>query len=433
MRKLLAALLGLALVLLLGILLLLALTLSKQATVYAPASVSAGQVAESKQWLKTNLAHYRSAQQVIEVQLNQQQMQGLLALASTALKGLNAEAEYQSQQLLISASLALPNSVFSAYINSQITVLSSADGLRLGDWQLGGLRLPGSFAQSLATGALAHLFPELKVAELLASVVSVKVNPQQLDVTLQPMANLGLRVASVYKNISQWQNPSSHHLPVDVYYQKLSTLKRQYGQRQAISLYDYLYPLSFDAAIRGKQGEVLAEQQALVWAMAIFFSQGAFQQLMVQRFDQPIILEAAPTNVTLAGRRDLLLHFVYSAGLSLAAERGFSASIGEFKELFDSLEGGSGFSFADLAADRTGIMFAETARNADKAQQFLSVMRHAHSEEAFFPRIDDLTEGISEQQFSQVYGSTSSELYQQKVFFIDQRIAHLAAFKSPKD
>ncbi|WP_411993275.1 hypothetical protein [Agarivorans sp. DSG3-1] len=429
MKKLLVSLFALVLILSLAIASVVVLSVSKQASISAPRSVSPQQVADAKQWLQSNVVQFSKAQQAIDIQLSQQQMQGLLALASKAFSGLNAEAHFAPEYLQLQASVALPKGIYHGYINSHITLLSSAEGLRFGDWQIGGLRLPGSIAKTLLIRGLEALFPELQFEELLAGLSQVDIDAQQVSVKVKPVADLGVRVASVYKNVSQWQNPSVSKLPVDVYYQKLLTLSQQYGQQQTISLYDYLYPLSFDVAMRGEQGELLTEQQALVWAMAMFFSQGPFQQVMAQRFEQQISLQAAPTNVTLAGRRDLLLHFVYSAGLSMAGEQGFSASIGEFKELFDSLEGGSGFSFADLAADKAGIVFAETAKQKSKAKQFLTVMRNARSEEAFFPRIDDLTEGISEPDFAHIYGSTDSELYQQKVFFIDQRIANLPAFK----
>ncbi|WP_163130181.1 hypothetical protein [Agarivorans sp. Alg241-V36] len=428
MKKILFALLSLSLLLAMAVLIAFALMVSKQATVHTPPSVSAQQVADAKDWLKQNLQQFRSSQQSINVQLSQQQLDGLLALSSTAFKGLDADAAFTDSSLNLRGSIALPASIYHGYINSEISMHSSTQGLQFGQWKIGQLSLPGSMALYIAEKVAERLFPELQADELLASIKTVELGQQQVAFEIEPVEDLGLKVAGAYKNLNQLKDPQAASLPVAVYYQKLSQLRKQYGEQQAISLYDYLYPLSFDVAMRGEQGDVLQEQQALVWAMAIFFSQGAFQKVMAQGFANDLTLEAAPSNVTLAGRRDLLLHFVYSAGLSMAGEQGFSASIGEFKELFDSLEGGSGFSFADLAADRTGIEFAESAKDVNKTELFLTAMRAARSEQAFFPRIDDLAEGISEQNFAQVYGSTDSELYQQKVFFIDQRIAHLPAF-----
>ncbi|BEU05229.1 hypothetical protein OAG1_40290 [Agarivorans sp. OAG1] len=432
MKKILFALLSLSLLLVLVVLIAFALMVSKQATVLTPPSVSARQVADAKDWLKQNLQLFRGGQQSVDIQLSQQQLDGLLALSSTAFSGLDAEAAFAESELRLRGSITLPTSIYQGYVNSEISLHSSNQGLQFGQWKIGQLSLPGSMAQHIALRLAERLFPELQADELLASIKAVDVSQLQVQFKVEPVEDLGLKVAGAYKNLNQLKDPQLASLPVAIYYQKLSQLRKQYGEQQAISLYDYLYPLSFDVAMRGEQSDVLQEQQALVWATAIFFSQGTFQKVMAQRFADDLTLEAAPNNVTLAGRRDLLLHFVYSAGLSMAAEQGFSASIGEFKELFDSLEGGSGFSFADLAADRTGIEFAESAKNLDKAEQFLAAMRSARSEQAFFPRIDDLAEGISEQSFAQVYGSTGSELYQQKVFFIDQRIAHLPAFLNPE-
>ena len=54
-----------------------------------------------------------------------------------------------------------------------------------------------------------------------------------------------------------------------------------------------------------------------------------------------------------------------SAGIKLIADSGISFAAGEFKELLDALSGGSGFSFADLAADRAGTHFAKMAVGRD--------------------------------------------------------------------
>jgi hypothetical protein len=59
-------------------------------------------------------------------------------------------------------------------------------------------------------------------------------------------------------------------------------------------------------------------------------------------------------HIMLGGRQDLRLHFIVSLGIKVIADSGISFAAGEFKELLDALSGGSGFSFADLAADRAG-------------------------------------------------------------------------------
>src|SRR5574343_2046502 len=63
-------------------------------------------------------------------------------------------------------------------------------------------------------------------------------------------------------------------------------------------------------------------------------------------------------NITLAGRHDLAQHFAVSATLAAWAGEPIADAIGLYKELADARHG-SGFSFADLAADRAGTRFGE--------------------------------------------------------------------------
>jgi uncharacterized protein YfiM (DUF2279 family) len=60
----------------------------------------------------------------------------------------------------------------------------------------------------------------------------------------------------------------------------------------------------------------------------------------------------------LLGRYDSAQHFVISAALAAWAGEPAANAIGVYKEIDDSRRG-SGFSFADLAADRAGTRFGE--------------------------------------------------------------------------
>jgi hypothetical protein len=129
-----------------------------------------------------------------------------------------------------------------------------------------------------------------------------------------------------------------------------------------------------------------------------------------------------------------MAHFVYSAGITLATRQGIGIAAGEFKELLDSGNGGSGFSFADLAADRAGVRFVVAAISSESTARHLqqSIVVN-NSEGAFFPDITGLAEGLSEVQFKQRYGSTQSESYRKQVALIDQRIARLPVHQSILD
>jgi hypothetical protein len=132
----------------------------------------------------------------------------------------------------------------------------------------------------------------------------------------------------------------------------------------------------------------------------------------------------------LAGRRDLLKHFLVSGGIKLMSDAQFGFAVGEFKEMLDANSGGSGFSFIDLAADRSGLNFAEQATGSEAdAKRFQLRILSITSEDDFFPQIDLLEEGLSEKRFIDQYGHVDSERYHEVVELIDQRLADLPLYQ----
>ena len=104
------------------------------------------------------------------------------------------------------------------------------------------------------------------------------------------------------------------------------------------------------------------------------------------------------------------------------AAGGIADAIGLFKEIDDS-DGGSGFSFADLAADRAGVRFAEIATGSDdNARKIQSVLAMLPNESYFFPHVTDLPEGITKDDFERFYGGVDNVNYLFLIEKIDKRI-----------
>src|SRR5262245_19761065 len=72
-------------------------------------------------------------------------------------------------------------------------------------------------------------------------------------------------------------------------------------------------------------------------------------------------------------RHDLCQHFTVSAALTAVGGAKAAEAAGLLKELLDAEPGGSGFSFADLAADLSGIAFA--SRLIDKPDRVASLTK----------------------------------------------------------
>ena len=131
---------------------------------------------------------------------------------------------------------------------------------------------------------------------------------------------------------------------------------------------------------------------------------------------------------TLVRRADLRQHFTLSAALQGAGGSAASFGFGEIKELVDAgRDGGSGFSFDDIAADLAGIRFAEAARAA-LPDDLAAFSARLTSEAAFLPRHDDLPSFMSAADFTALYGGPDSPLYAAQLDEISARIDRLPAF-----
>jgi hypothetical protein len=130
---------------------------------------------------------------------------------------------------------------------------------------------------------------------------------------------------------------------------------------------------------------------------------------------------------TLKGRADLAKHFFISAHLAAALGPQAAAATGEAKELLDATAK-SGFSFADTAANRSGIQFARRVLDRSISLDDLAARGLAVSD--FLPDLAGLEEGLSLAAFREKYGGKTDERYLAQIKEIDRRIANLPPYRS---
>jgi hypothetical protein len=100
-----------------------------------------------------------------------------------------------------------------------------------------------------------------------------------------------------------------------------------------------------------------------------------------------------------------------SAALTVLSSDKPSDEAGLFKEELDA-DGGSGFSFADLAADRSGTTFAVVAtRDEEAARAVQERLRGRLRGLRLLPPAADLPEGIDDAAFQSRYGGVGGPLY----------------------
>jgi len=131
----------------------------------------------------------------------------------------------------------------------------------------------------------------------------------------------------------------------------------------------------------------------------------------------------------LAGRVDLAQHFALSAYLAASGGADLADAAGVYKELRDS-QGGSGFSFADLAADLAGTRLGERAtRSASAAAEVQARLAGRREARLFFPEVADLPESLGDEEFRRRFGGVEAPAYRQRVEAIERRIDALPLYK----
>jgi hypothetical protein len=115
--------------------------------------------------------------------------------------------------------------------------------------------------------------------------------------------------------------------------------------------------------------------------------------------------KALRARITLHGRKDWAQHFWVSAGLTVLSDADRSIAVGLTKELMDATPGGTGFSFADLAADAAGNRLAQAAtRDATAARELQARFAMGLRAGDVCPELGDLPEGITRDDFVARYG-----------------------------
>jgi hypothetical protein len=362
--------------------------------------------------------------------LTEGELDQLAQLGSHTFKWASADVEIGGTTADARMSVQLPQNPFGQYLNLAARVESSSTGIGIDQLSVGRLRFTGQWLLPLAASMMDALLRNRQASELLAAVSGMQIEGDTALLTVSPPPDVKENFKKAVRTLQAYRFPDGEEERVTHYYDLLAK-EGDLPDVRTQSLSEYLAPLMREAARRSTDSSAVVENRAAIWALVIYFSNGGFETLIGKLVSSQRELVYAPYLVTLAQRPDLRMHFLTSAGIALASQQGISIAAGEFKELLDSGDGGSGFSFADLAADRAGIHFVALATaGEDEARQLQKQLAQIKRESTFFPDISGLLEGISDAQFRERYGDVESARYLEEVARIDQRIARLPIYAS---
>ena len=409
---------------------LILVALEKEPRVPAQPPADSITVADAKTFVKRIKIQFESAGEdgttlaVTELELDQ-----LSQLGAHTFKWLRTNVDIDGATINTAASIQLPQNPLGRYLNLGAHIQQSDEGMVVDRLSMGSMSVPGGWLLSLSARLADVLLRDKNASLLLSGISGIAVAGDTVLISLSPPPNVKAHLKQAVRTLQKLRLPAGEQERVVHYYDVLSEQGALHDGRNQ-SLAAYLQPLMADAAKRSIGASAIAENRAAIWALILYFSDGGFEMLIGKVVSSERDLVRSPSDVTLAGRRDLMAHFLSSAAVTLATEQGISIAAGEFKELLDSGNGGSGFSFVDVAADRAGVEFATLATASEaQARQLQQELGVSNSEVSFFPDTTGLPEGLSGEQFRQLYGDVESERYLQALANIDRRIAQLLIYR----
>ena len=379
--------------------------------------------AESVKKLMTQLSDSiknRTNRQNIDI--SQDQLNSLVGFAQRAHGKIKGEVFINSHSTRILASYQLPKNPVGQYLNIDILLLPGI-GINVSHVKFGAINVPGN----LALGTLVYLanwYTDSDIAsQFVRQVESVSMNKQRIQLSVLPLDKF-LRELNYVKQGLGGGSDEEMRLRTAYYLKQLSLLS---AGKSSIpqSLAHYIGPVFSMAKKRSNYDTAPKENEAAIFALAIYAGHHRFANLVgdVQPKRGKVALPKAKP--ILKSRTDLNQHFIFSAALKILSEQGLSIAIGEFKELMDRSDEGSGYSFVDLAADFAGVEFAIAATNPSSAASVQTILADITNENAFFPNIEGLPEGLSKSDFIRRFTEVDSPEYLKMVRSINQRIAEL--------
>jgi uncharacterized protein YfiM (DUF2279 family) len=363
-----------------------------------------------------------------ELTVTEQDLESLLAFAARGVPNARADAQISERGLEAKLTIKLPANPMGRYFNLSFGLLPSEQGLLLSHVSLGGASLPPDLLLPVIGSALDALLGNGNGAKIIGTVSAVHFSSKEMTLAYAPYEGGSKELISRISENEQLRIADPER--VQIYFSCLQeTAKDLRGGY--VSLTQYIGPVFTLAVKRGVAdgGNAINENKAAILALAIYFGDDRISKLAGNSegkyFSGP---RFGSHNVTVKGRHDLVQHYLTSAGLQLAAGVDIANAIGEFKEIADTLRGGSGFSFSDIAGDRAGVVLAERAVNAATAKRLQDKLANVKSEAEFFPDIAGLPDNMTQAQFESRFGDVESQRYLDLMADIERRIAQIPLY-----
>ncbi len=333
-----------------------------------------------------------------------------------------ARIELKNKAVRFTVTMTLPKPlIFGKFVNISFKLGNEkpSDRPRLTKFKAGALLLPAKFAALIIDTIIQNT--QLNNYFILATrpLKSVDINEQRVIISY----------FSSKETRKHARNIITHDIEppeLNIYQIKLNEVINKHNPAWRLSLADLLKPTFQLAFERSSIENAISENKLAIMAVNNYVNHTETNPFLTDS-----VLKQAnlyyPT--FLYKRTDLAQHFIGSAAITASLNRDVAKVMGEEKELSDA-NGGSGFSFVDLTADKAGTRFGElatsTPENARKAQKAMAEIKDYAD---FMPDPSDLPEHMNDAEFKSRFDSIDSPVYKELSKEIDNRISEIPLYK----
>ncbi|MEY3807712.1 MAG: hypothetical protein RI893_688 [Pseudomonadota bacterium] len=322
----------------------------------------------------------------------------------------------KENKLKFVVTMTLPKNNLGKYVNITFRLgnVEGNDLPTITKFKAGILLLPAKLAAWIIDNLIQH--SSLNNYFILATrpIKAVKIDAEKLIITYYPNKDILIQARNFLT-----QTPDNSTL--NIYQKKLAEIVAKHDPEWRLSLAELLQPLFEMALQRSTLETAIDENRDVITTINDYVNKKETRKLLATPESMPPIGQQYAA--FLYKRIDLAQHFIGSAALTVSINKQAAKILGEEKELSDA-QGGSGFSFIDLAADKAGIRFGEMATSSsENARKLQRVMSKIKDYSDFMPDPRDLPEHMNEADFKQRFESINSPVYLGILQQIDERIS----------
>lgn len=296
---------------------------------------------------------------------------------------------------------------------------------RADEVRIGGLNLPPSIALGLV-----RLTGNLVVGDSFGTTIlsvpqSMEITESDLafDVIMGEVGDNGL-FSGVFSSLRGQELPSSEE--VQAFEARFVQAIEQGRLPDEGSFLPYVQFALDDVVANASDASLPNSYTAAMIALAKICGAGDFGLVVSGiRFEQNSKLAIEKCKgVTLNERIDSRRHFITAAAIQAISNRGYSVTVGELKELHDTISSG-GFDFTDLSANNSGIRMSDKIMSGTIAD-LVTFRERITQENDVIISYDNIPAIMSGDDFATRYGDIDSPEYKEMLAFIETRIDQLA-------